>query len=136
MEEQLKSLACSQRVGLSLGTKGALPPGFLCSLLLVFPKDNVVSQTLPSSTDLEFSSLLEVMLNQANPRWQCEGGNCVRATRTARKLKVQDPSANTGKEVKEKKQVWMGFLTVGCHLIRGARGSWKEKWEKQVQGSA
>lgn len=74
MEEQLKSLACSQPVGLSLGTTGALPSGFLCSLLSGFPKDNMVSQTLPSSTDMEFSSLLKVMLNQANPRRQCEGG--------------------------------------------------------------
>lgn len=58
-----------------------------------------------------------------------KGGNRVRATRRARKLKVPDPSASTGKEVKEKKQACVGFLTVGCHLIRGAKGSWEEKWE-------
>ena len=68
------------------------------------------------------------MLNQAIPRRQCEGGNRVRATRTARKLKVLDPSPSTGK-VKEKKQAWMGFLTMGCHLSSGVRGSWEEKWE-------
>lgn len=112
-----------------LGTKGALSPGFLHSLLSGFPKDNLVSQTLLSSTDLEFSSLLKVMLNQAIPRWQCEAGNRVRATRTARKLKVPDPFPSTGKEVKEKNRAWMGFLTVGCHLSSSVRGSWEEKWE-------
>lgn len=39
-----------------------------------------------------------------------------------RKLKVPNPSASTGKGGQEKKQACAGFLTVGCHLIRGARG--------------
>lgn len=54
----------------------------------------------------------------------------------ARKLKVPNPSASTGKEVKEKKQACAGFLTVGCHLSGVQGGLGRRSGEIQVQGSA
>ena len=86
----VKVLGVQSMSGVVLGTKGALSSGFLHSALRL-SKDNLVSQIFPSSKDLEFSSLLKVMLNQAIPRRQCEGGEPCQSYKESKKIKGTRP---------------------------------------------
>lgn len=123
-EEQLKVLSVQSRVGLSLGTKRSHSLLGSCSLCsqafqghawLVRPSQEVQRPGV--------LSLLKVMLNQAIPRRQCEErGNRVRATRRARKLKVPNPSASTGKGRSREEAGMCRLSDCGLPSYQGSQG--------------